>query len=74
MPICAFGRQGATWVTIRDKDITAVVWYEVVGCNLIEQGFKLSQVGIHSLWVGGAMALKLNGIDKMTIKKLGQWS
>eukprot|EP00957_Ditylum_brightwellii_P115001 8771945-Ditylum_brightwellii.AAC.1 len=71
IPICAFSRQGATWDTIRDKDVTAAVWYTVAGCGLLEQGFKLSQVGSHSLWAGGAMALNLNDIDETTIKKLG---
>ena len=74
MPICAFSRQGATWDTVRDKDITAAVRYAVAGCGLLERGFKLSQVGSHSLRAGGAMALKLNGIDETTIKKLGRWS
>eukprot|EP00957_Ditylum_brightwellii_P075461 5735197-Ditylum_brightwellii.AAC.1 len=71
MPICGFSRQGATRNTIRDKDITAAVWYAVAGCGLLERGFKLSQVGSHSLQAGRAMALKLNEIDETTIKKLG---
>lgn len=31
-------------------------------------------VGSHSLCSGGAMALKLHGIDDITIKKMGRWS
>ena len=31
-------------------------------------------VGAHSLQAGGAMAMKLNGVDTETIMKHGQWT
>lgn len=42
--------------------------------DLEQRGFDLSRIGTHSLRSGGAMALKLNGYDDVTIQKLGRWS
>lgn len=41
---------------------------------LYQQGFLKKQISSHSLPAGGAMSLKLNGIDRDTIKKCGRWS
>ena len=38
------------------------------------RGFFKDQLGSHSLRAGGAMALKLNRVDPMLIKKYGRWS
>ena len=40
----------------------------------MDRGFPQDQLGSHSLRAGGAMALKMNGIDSMLIKKYGRWS
>ena len=37
-------------------------------------GFTRDNVSSHSLRAGGAMAMKLNGVDSITIKKQGRWS
>ena len=48
--------------------------------DLVEQlgytscGFDRRSVSSHSLRAGGAMAMKLNNIDRDTIKKFGRWS
>ena len=42
--------------------------------GLIAKGFNLQDVSSHSLRAGGAMALKLHGYDRDTIKKMGRWS
>jgi hypothetical protein len=42
--------------------------------NLTHFGFNSSNVSSHSLRAGGAMAMKLNGVDTITIKKHGRWS
>jgi hypothetical protein len=42
--------------------------------NLQAAGYSLDRIGSHSLRASGAMALKLNGYDETTIKKLGRWS
>ena len=39
-----------------------------------KSGFDPKFVSSHSLRAGGAMAMKLNGIDRDTIKKFGRWS
>ena len=39
-----------------------------------KKGFLLNRIGSHSLRAGGAMALKLNGIDTVLIKKYGRWT
>ena len=38
-----------------------------------ELGFTSSEIGTHSIRSGGAMAMKLAGIDDTTIKLLGRW-
>ena len=41
---------------------------------LTKFGFTKDNVSSHSLRAGGAMAMKLNGVDAITIKKQGRWS
>jgi integrase len=55
-------------------DITLAVRHSVVLGGLLQAGYSMSQVSAHSLRASGAMALKLNGHDEATIKKLGRWS
>ncbi len=54
--------------------INKAVKLAVQNLGLTRQGFALSQVSSHSLRAGGAMALKLHGYDRDTIKKIGRWS
>jgi hypothetical protein len=42
--------------------------------RLKDQGFTEKNTGSHSLRSGGAMALKLNGADPLTIMKAGRWT
>ena len=42
--------------------------------GLTQFGYSNTNVSSHSLRAGGAMAMKLNGIDTITIKKQGRWS
>ena len=46
----------------------------VTRLGLQQFGFTRQNVSSHSLRAGGAMAMKLNGIDSITIKKHGRWS
>jgi hypothetical protein len=46
----------------------------VTKLDLKAKGITADLVGSHSLRSGGAMALKLHGIDDITIKKMGRWS
>jgi hypothetical protein len=42
--------------------------------DLPDHGYNLKRVGAHSLRASGAMAMKLNGVDADTIKKVGRWT
>ena len=42
--------------------------------NLQSIEVYLTQVSTHSLRSGGATAMFLNGVDEITIKKMGRWS
>ena len=55
-------------------DINAFIKGTVVTLGYTKSGFDPKLVSSHSLRAGGAMAMKLNGIDRDTIKKFGQWS
>jgi hypothetical protein len=54
--------------------INAAVKQAVTSIGLLSHGFILRNVSSHSLRAGGAMALKLHGYDRDTIKKMGRWS
>ena len=55
-------------------DMNKAVQFAVKHLNMHDQGFNSKNVGSHSPRAGGAMAAKLNGIDRDTIKKMGRWS
>ena len=55
-------------------DMNKAVQFAIEQLNMHDQGFNSKNVGSHSLRAGGAMAAKLNGIDRDTIKKMGRWS
>jgi hypothetical protein len=59
---------------IQPKQIVAAVRHAALADKLISAGFDIQRIGSHSLRSGGAVNLKLNGYDDITIKKLGRWS
>ena len=59
---------------IRATDINKTIKDTVVTLGLERFGFSKSNISSHSLRAGGAMAMKLNGVDSITIKKHGRWS
>jgi hypothetical protein len=59
---------------ITETHIGNAVKRAVVALNLAEKGFPPEAVGTHSLRAGGAMAMHLNGISPITIRKQGRWS
>lgn len=59
---------------IMSSDINAQVKQAVRSLGLAGSGFHPTLVSSHSLRAGGAMAMKLNGIDRDTIRKFGRWS
>ena len=46
----------------------------VTALGLSRRGIPATRVGSHSLRAGGAMAMKLNGCDLVTIMKTGRWT
>jgi hypothetical protein len=42
--------------------------------HLSAHGYNLRRIGAHSLRASGAMAMRLNGVDAETIKKVGRWT
>ena len=60
--------------TLHSGDINKAVKQAVGALQLQKQGITAKLVGSHSLQAGGAMAAKLNGVDRDTIKKMGRWS
>eukprot|EP00978_Attheya_sp_CCMP212_P018812 scaffold51965_cov62-Attheya_sp.AAC.4 len=59
---------------LRGDDIVKGVRLAVTALDLPKAGIKAEQVGSHSLRAGGAMAMKLNGSDRDTIRKFGRWN
>ena len=71
--ICSY-KLGSEWFHIEDKHITELIKWIAKNTGLHNKGFPINRVGSHSLRAGGAMALKLNGIDDVLIKKYGRWT
>ena len=59
---------------VRATDINSALKTSIYALGLQRFGFNRSNVSSHSLRAGGAMAMKLNGVDTVTIKKMGRWS
>ena len=59
---------------IRPADINRAIRHATKALQLDRCGFTDKDVSSHSLRAGGAMAMKLNGVDSITIKKHGRWS
>eukprot|EP00978_Attheya_sp_CCMP212_P015735 scaffold40749_cov24-Attheya_sp.AAC.1 len=59
---------------LRGDDIVKGVRLAVIALDLPKAGIKAEQVGSYSLRAGGAMAMKLNGSDRDTIRKFGRWN
>ena len=72
--ISAYRQQDGTVGHVHSSHINAAVKQAAAHLGLPAQGFALSAVSSHSLRAGGAMALKLHGYDRDTIKKMGRWS
>ena len=60
--------------SIRATDISKTLKHAASLARLPQKGFPLNRITPHSLRAGGAMALKLNGLDIITIKKYGRWT
>jgi hypothetical protein len=72
-PLSAYFSNG-TLGQILSANINRVVKDAVRALHLHLSGFSADLVSSHSLRAGGAMAMKLNGEDRDTIRKQGRWS
>jgi len=63
---------GRTQIT--DDNMRVAICRAVVKLGLENNGILAARVGSHSFWAGGAMALKLVGVDRDNIKNMGRWS
>jgi hypothetical protein len=59
---------------VNSNDMNTAVKEAVTHLGLSKQGITADLVGSHSLRAGSAMAAKLNGVDRDTIRKMGRWS
>jgi hypothetical protein len=59
---------------VRSSHINTKVKDLVEALGYTSAGYTRRSVSSHSLRAGGAMAMKLNNIDRDTIKKFGRWS
>ena len=73
-PLSAFFTKRHGLQHVFSGDINTFVKNTVSSLGLEASGFPRQSVSSHSLRAGGAMAMKLNGIDRDTIKKFGRWS
>ena len=73
-PISTYYTADNTMNNVFSSHINDAVKSAVTKLGLVPQGFHPRRVSSHSLRAGGAMALKLHGYDRDTIKKLGRWS
>lgn len=71
--LCTY-KDGKEWQHVSSNQITRAIKQVAIKSGLISKRFPASQLGSHSLRAGGAIALNLNGIYKMLIKKHGRWS
>jgi hypothetical protein len=68
-----FDEQGEA-VFLQGDNIVKAVRLAITALHLPRAGLKAEHVGSHSLRAGGAMAMKLNGSDRDTIRKFVQWN
>lgn len=73
-PISYVGGTARRGTHVRDAAIREAVRRAVTKLGLQSKGFTRQNVGSHSLRAGGAMAMKLNGADLVTIMKVGRWT
>lgn len=62
------------WSSITSDQMCQLIKTTVTKLNLKDRGIVAELGGSHSLRSRGAIALKLHGIDDITIKKIGRWS
>ena len=72
--LCDYLSDDGIWCSITPADMRHQLRATVVKMQLHHQGIEPDLIGVHSLRAGGAMAMKLHGLDDTTIMKQGRWS
>ena len=62
-----------TWRQVKADQITQAVKAASHAVGLYKLGYSKDDVSSHSLRGGGAMAMHLNGVDTIPIRKMGRW-
>jgi len=62
-----------TWREVTAPHINSTIKEAAKAVGLYNLGYMPSDVSSHSLRAGGAMAMHLNGVDALTIRKMGRW-
>eukprot|EP00956_Cyclotella_meneghiniana_P024686 scaffold49904_cov49-Cyclotella_meneghiniana.AAC.1 len=58
---------------VRDRDISAALKLAAGALDYPSRGIPIKRIDTHSLRIGGANALSLNGYSKHQIQKMGRW-
>lgn len=61
------------WRKVKADDITQAVKQAAAAVGLYNLGYSQEGVSSHSLRTGGVMAMHINGVDAITIRKMGRW-
>ena len=72
--LCDYLTPQGTWTSVTSTDTRSEVRSTVVHLKLHKFGIDPDLVGVHSLQAGGAIALKLQGVEDTTIKIQGRWT
>ena len=62
-----------TWRAVTADTINKYLRSAAGAIDLYNLGYTTKDVSSHSLRAGGAMAMHLNGVDAITIRKMGRW-
>ena len=72
--LCDYLSEDGIWCSVTPSDMRQQLRATVVQMQLHHHGIEPDLIGVHSLRAGGAMAMKLHGLDDTTIMKQGRWS
>jgi hypothetical protein len=73
-PLSTVCHQPTRITRISNRDVTiAVRWGATYDC-LMAKGYMVDRVSSHSLYAGGAMAMKQSGATDSTIMRVGRWT
>ena len=72
--LCDYISEDGIWTPVTASDMRTTLRQVVTDMKLDSKGIDADLIGVHSLRAGGAMAMKLHGLDDTTIMKQGRWT